>query len=93
MKEAKRLLLYDPSRGVDVGTKGSLYDMMKRVTDEGTAILWYSTDLHELASVSDRIIAFYKGTVVAEMDGGQATVEDLMRIVTGQHALSGAGAQ
>lgn len=91
MKGAKRLLLYDPSRGVDVGTKGSLYDMMRRVTEEGTAILWYSTDLQELTSVSDRIIAFYKGTVVAEMDGGQATVEGLMRIITGQHTASGTG--
>jgi ribose transport system ATP-binding protein len=78
---------------VDVGTKGSLYDMMRRVTDEGTAILWYSTDLHELASVSDRIIAFYKGTVVAEVDGGRATVEDLMRIITGQPALAAPAAR
>ena len=92
MKEAKHLLLYDPSRGVDVGTKGSLYDMMRRVTDDGASILWYSTDLQELTHVCDRIIAFYKGTIVADIEGCDATVEGLMRIITGQHdAVSAVG--
>ena len=84
MREARCLLLYDPSRGVDVGTKSSLYEMMRRVTNEGVSILWYSTDLQELTSVCDRIIAFYRGTIVAEMEG-TATLESLMRAITGQH--------
>jgi ribose transport system ATP-binding protein len=84
MREARCLLLYDPSRGVDVGTKASLYEMMRRVTDEGVAILWYSTDLQELTSVCDRIIAFYRGAIVAEMEG-TATLESLMHAITGQH--------
>jgi ribose transport system ATP-binding protein len=89
MRQARCLLLYDPSRGVDVGTKASLYDMMRRVTDEGVSILWYSTDLQELTSVCDRIIAFYRGTIVAEMEG-TATLESLMHAITGQRDTVGA---
>lgn len=84
MNEAKHLLLYDPSRGVDVGTKASLYDMMRTVTDSGTSILWYSTDLQELVNVCDRILVFYRGSVVAEVRGEEATVEGLMKAITGQ---------
>ena len=82
MREATNLLLYDPSRGVDVGTKASLYDMMRHVTDQGVSILWYSTDLWELTSVCDRILCFYGGRIVAEMAGG-APVEGLMHAITG----------
>jgi ribose transport system ATP-binding protein len=85
MREATNLLLYDPSRGVDVGTKASLYDMMRHVTDQGISILWYSTDLWELTSVCDRILCFYGGAIVAEMDGG-APVEGLMHAITGLRA-------
>lgn len=83
MCDARCLLLYDPSRGVDVGTKDALYEMMRRVTETGVSIMWYSTDLQELTRVCDRIIAFYRGTIVAEMDGS-ATLESLMQAITGQ---------
>jgi ribose transport system ATP-binding protein len=86
MQGSRYLLLYDPSRGVDVGTKGTIYDLMERfVSDEGGAILWYSTDLAELTSVCDRILCFYRGSVVAEIDGKGSTVEALLAAITGHH--------
>jgi len=84
MKGATYLLLYDPSRGVDVGTKSSIYDLMERFVGPGDrAILWYSTDLAELTGVCDRILCFYKGSVVAEISGDESTVDTLLQGITG----------
>jgi ribose transport system ATP-binding protein len=84
MGKAKLLLLYDPSRGVDVGTKTSIYELMRKfVSGDGDAILWYSTDLAELTGVCDRILCFYKGSVVAEMPGDGSSVESLLQAITG----------
>ena len=84
MQGSKYLLLYDPSRGVDVGTKGTIYRLMERFVGEGEgAILWYSTDLAELTGVCDRILCFYRGAVVAEVSGKESTVESLVAAITG----------
>jgi ribose transport system ATP-binding protein len=60
------LLMYDPTRGVDVGTKAEMFSTMERMAEEGTAVLFYSTDIEELLTVSDRVVVMYRGTVVAE---------------------------
>ena len=84
MQGSKYLLLYDPSRGVDVGTKGTIYDLMERLVSDGEgAVLWYSTDLAELTGVCDRILCFYKGKVIAEVPGRDSTVESLLTAITG----------
>jgi ribose transport system ATP-binding protein len=84
MQGSKYLLLYDPSRGVDVGTKGTIYSLMERLVSDGEgAVLWYSTDLAELTGVCDRILCFYKGKVIAEVPGEGATVEALLTAITG----------
>jgi ribose transport system ATP-binding protein len=86
MQGARYLLLYDPSRGVDVGTKGTIYRLMERfVSDGDRAILWYSTDLAELTSVCDRILCFYRGGVVAEIPGKGGMVEALLAAITGHY--------
>ena len=84
MRGSKYLLLYDPCRGVDVGTKATIYDLMERfVADGDGAILWYSTDLAKLTGVCDRILCFYRGAVVAEVPGEGSTVETLLAAITG----------
>lgn len=93
MRQSKYLLLYDPSRGVDVGTKSTIYDLMERFVADGEgAILWYSTDLVELMGVCDRILCFYGGAVVAELPGEGTTVETLVQAITG-HRVSGIESQ
>ncbi len=93
MKGATYLLLYDPSRGVDVGTKSSIYDLMGRFVGPGDrAILWYSTDLAELTGVCDRILCFYKGSVVAEISGDDSTVDTLLQAITGHRGARDPGA-
>lgn len=77
------LLLYDPCRGVDVGTKHSFYEMMKAFTDDCGSILWYSTDLSELVNVCDRILVFYKGNIVSDILKKDVSIELLLSAATG----------
>ena len=84
IQRSRYLLLYDPSRGVDVGTKGTIYGLMERFVNRGGgAILWYSTDLAELSAVCDRILCFYRGSVVHEVRGQESSVESLLAAITG----------
>ena len=55
LTEARVLLLYDPTRGVDVGTKGEIFQLMRDLAAKGYAILFYSSDLPELVHVADRV--------------------------------------
>ena len=56
LTEARILLLYDPTRGVDVGTKGEIFQLMRDLAAKGYAILFYSSDLPELVHVADRVL-------------------------------------
>lgn len=68
LTEARILLLYDPTRGVDVGTKGEMFQLMRDLAAKGYAILFYSTDLAELVHVADRVAVMQSGRVVALLD-------------------------
>lgn len=61
------ILLNDPTRGIDVGTKQEIYRLMRTLADEGKAILLYSTDYAELIGLCDRVSILYDGRVVAEL--------------------------
>ncbi len=73
------LLLYDLTRGVDVGTKADIFQLMRDLVARGYAILFYSTDMQELIHVADRIIVLSDGTVTATLDGEAMTEEQILR--------------
>ncbi|MGH2387804.1 MAG: ATP-binding cassette domain-containing protein, partial [Chloroflexota bacterium] len=73
------LLLYDLTRGVDVGTKADIFQLMRDLAARGYAILFYSTDMQELIHVADRIIVLSDGTVTATLDGEAMTEERILR--------------
>ena len=60
--EARILLFFDPTRGVDVGTKAEIFALMRDLAARGFAILFFSTDLAELANVADRTLVMSYGT-------------------------------
>jgi ribose transport system ATP-binding protein len=68
LTEAKILLLHDPTRGVDVGTKSEIFELMKRLTAEGYAILFYSSDLSEVVNMSHRVAVLQRGRVAAILE-------------------------
>jgi ribose transport system ATP-binding protein len=72
------ILLNDPTRGIDVGTKQELYRLMRALADDGKAILFYSTDYAELIGCCDRVSVLYDGAVVADLEGDALTEEALV---------------
>jgi ribose transport system ATP-binding protein len=72
------ILLNDPTRGIDVGTKHEIYRLMRGLADAGMAILFYSTDYAELIGCCDRVSVMYDGRVVSELSGAALTEEGLV---------------
>ncbi len=69
MTSPEVVLLNDPTRGIDVGTKQEIYRLLRELASHGTGILLYSTDYEELIGCCDRVAVFYDGRVVAELSG------------------------
>lgn len=78
MTNPEIILLNDPTRGIDVGTKQEIYKLMRDLADEGKAILFYSTDYAELIGVCDRVAVMYDGAIVSELEGDAITEEAIV---------------
>jgi ribose transport system ATP-binding protein len=78
MTGPKIILLNDPTRGIDVGTKQELYRLMRELADQGAAILFYSTDYDELIGCCDRVAIMYDGRVVRELAGADLTETNIV---------------
>lgn len=79
LTEARVLLLHDPTRGVDVGTKGEIFQLMRDLAARGYAILFYSSDLPELVHVADRVLVLRDGRVAALLEAGGISEEAILR--------------
>jgi ribose transport system ATP-binding protein len=78
MTRPRVVLLADPTRGIDVGTKAEIYRLLRRLADEGAAVLLYSTDYAELIGCCDRVIVMYGGRAVRELAGAAITERALV---------------
>jgi ribose transport system ATP-binding protein len=78
MVAPKVILLNDPTRGIDVGTKQEIYQLMRRLADSGAAILFYSTDYDELVGCCDRVLVFYDGAISRVLAGADITERNLV---------------
>ena len=76
---AKILLLQDPTRGVDVGTKAQIFVLIRQLVAEGHSVLFYSTDATELVNVADRVAVMREGRVSAVLEGDQLTEDEILR--------------
>lgn len=82
--EPKLLVLLEPTRGVDVGARADIYELLDTLTERGTAILLISSDMPELIGLSDRIAVMYKGRITGELRGTQITADAIGELATGQ---------
>jgi ribose transport system ATP-binding protein len=78
MTDAHIVLLNDPTRGIDVGTKQEMYQLLRELADTGTAILFYSTDYDELIGCCDRVAILYGGRIVRELSGPELNEHNLV---------------
>jgi ribose transport system ATP-binding protein len=91
MMAPRILLLNDPTRGIDVGTKQEIYALLRQLAEAGTAILFYSTDYDELVGCCDRVLVMYDGRVVRELVGAEITEHALISSALNIGAGAGAG--
>jgi ribose transport system ATP-binding protein len=78
LMQPRILLLNDPTRGIDVGTKQEMYQLLRRLADAGAAILFYSTDYDELVGCCDRVLVMYDGSIRRELAGDEITERALI---------------
>ena len=81
------VILDEPTRGIDVGAKFEIYQLMRQLTDRGVAILMISSELMEILGMSDRIIVMRDGQIAGEFSREEATEEKIMELATTGHPL------
>ncbi|MAY29023.1 MAG: ABC transporter ATP-binding protein, partial [Aurantimonas sp.] len=75
--EAPIVIMDDPMRGVDIGTKTQVYEMIRREADVGRTFLWYSTEIDETC-LCDRVFVYRNGSIAAELTGAAITEEQIL---------------
>lgn len=83
MSGPKVLILDEPTRGIDVGAKYEIYNIMNRLIDQGVAIIMISSELPEIIGMSDRILVMHEGRLSGEFLYGEVTQEKIMHCAIG----------
>lgn len=76
------LLVEEPTRGVDVGARAEIYTQLRKLANEGVAVIFASSDTQEVIGLADRIATFYHGRMVRMIEAGCATPEEITKDVT-----------
>lgn len=76
--EPKIVLLNDPTRGIDVGTKQEIYRLLRQLAEQGVSVLIYSTDYEELIGCCDRVAVMYDGNIVRELEGDDISEHNII---------------
>jgi ribose transport system ATP-binding protein len=84
MADADIILLYDPTRGIDVATKDEIYTLVRALAAEGKAVLWYSTDVDEVLDVCDRCLVMYRGAIRDDVRGERFNKRTILTAMFGQ---------
>jgi ribose transport system ATP-binding protein len=80
------LLCFDPTRGIDVGTKRQIYTLLRELAAGGSSVLLFTSELAEIPLVCDRVLVLYQGRIVAEM---AAAAADEATVLAAAHGLAG----
>jgi ribose transport system ATP-binding protein len=83
LTDARLILLNDPTRGIDVGTKQEIYGLLRRLADSGKGVIFYSTDYAELIGCCDRVVMLYGGRIVRELAGDDLTEQKILTAALG----------
>jgi len=81
--DTKILIMDEPTRGIDVGSKAEIYQIMADLADQGVAILMISSELPEVLGMSDRVMVMREGRIVKELSREQASEEVVMQYAVG----------
>lgn len=87
LTNAQVYLLHDPTRGIDVGTKQEIYQLIRKLADEGASILYFSTELSELVGMCDRVLVLYEGRIFRELNGAEINEENIVSAALGLNTI------
>ena len=79
----KVLMLDDPTRGIDVGSKHEIYGLIRELANQGIGVIFVSSEMPELVGVCDRVLVMRDGEIVSEAVGAAINDNNLMMIATG----------
>jgi len=81
--EPEILLLDEPTRGIDIGAKEEIYQLMEELAKRGVAILFVSSEMEEILGMSDRALVMHEGRLTGELKRDELSEEAVMRLATG----------
>ena len=84
-KQPNIIIMDEPTRGIDVGAKRDIYELMNELTANGVSIIMVSSELPEVLGMSDRIMVVHEGHIAGELLHDEATQEKIMTLATGGH--------
>ena len=82
------LLLDEPTRGIDVGSKQEIYRLMEELAAGGVAILFVSSEMEEVLGMADRALVMHEGVIIGELARDQLNEEAVMQLATGNKAAA-----
>lgn len=89
IKNSDIFIFDEPTRGIDIGAKSEMYELMEKLAAEGKSIIMISSELTEVQRLCDRIIVMCEGRITAELDCSDATQEEIMKYATMRESMKG----
>ncbi|MFF7646748.1 ATP-binding cassette domain-containing protein [Streptomyces canus] len=87
LADTKVLILDEPTRGIDVGAKVEIYQLVNELTAAGAAVLMISSDLPEVLGMSDRVLVMAQGRIAGELDADEATQDSVMALAVSTNTV------
>jgi ribose transport system ATP-binding protein len=87
---ARVLLMDEPTRGIDVGSKSEIYQLMAQLAEQGVGLIMISSELPEVLGMSDRVLVMHEGRLVKELSRAEASEESIMVYATGSQTQAAA---
>ncbi len=86
--DPKVMIFDEPTRGIDVGAKAEIYELMRKLAESGVAILIISSDMEEVLGVSDRIAVMHEGMVTGILERDECSEQAVMRLAVGERRVA-----
>lgn len=80
IQSPKILIIDEPTKGIDVGAKKEIYDVLNKLKANGTAVIMISSDMQEVLGISDRVVVMHEGKITGELGRNDATQENIMKL-------------
>jgi ribose transport system ATP-binding protein len=91
-RQARLMIFDEPTRGIDVGAKYAIYELMDRLAADGIGVILISSELPEILGLTDRVAVFHEGRLVKTLDTHATSQEEIMHFAAGRSAAHGSGA-